>query len=66
MIINTKSPSNLEKEKRAGVNRLSNFRLHYKAIVIKTVWYWQKNRNKYQWNKLESSEINPHTYGHLI
>jgi hypothetical protein len=56
----------LKKKKEDLHFSIANSNTYYKAIVIKTVWYWEKGRYIHYWSEIERLEISQYTYVWLM
>ena len=61
----TNCQSNIESKEETWKYQVLDFSLYYKAILIKTAWYWHKKRHIDHWSRRKCPEINPHISGQL-
>jgi hypothetical protein len=56
----------LNNKRTSGGITIPDFKLLLQSNSDKTAWYWYRDRQADQWKRIKDTEINSHTYGHLI
>jgi hypothetical protein len=56
----------LNNKRTSGGITIPDLKLYYRAIFIKAVWYWYREMQGDQWNRIVDTELNPYSYGRLI
>jgi hypothetical protein len=63
---NRKSKTILNNKRTFQGITIPHLKIYYRAIVIRTVWYWYRDRWVDQWNRIQDPELNPHIYVQLV
>ena len=52
----------MQKNVKEGDLAVPDLKLNYKAVILKTIWYWLRDRREDQWNRLGVNDLSKTVY----